>query len=272
MKPFALPPLRRFGQNFLIDPNIKRKILSAALVNKQDSVLEIGPGQGALTFDIAGSAGKVFAVEVDRGLCASLSERAKENGNIEVICKDILSFGLRSFLSKRGVPKVKVISNLPYYITTPVLEYLFKQTALIDDIFLTVQKEAALRMTALPGKGDYGSLSCFVQYYCRPEILFKIPAGCFRPTPKVDSVFIRLEPIPNPKKYRKVSSEKALFGLIRTAFGQRRKKLRSSLGRLLSNKQISSLEFSGFLEKRPEEIALEEFVLLSNKIVEEEES
>ncbi|MFA5039567.1 MAG: 16S rRNA (adenine(1518)-N(6)/adenine(1519)-N(6))-dimethyltransferase RsmA [Candidatus Omnitrophota bacterium] len=266
MKPFSLPPLKRFGQNFLLDPNIKRKIFSAAGLTPQDTVLEIGPGYGSLTFDMAKACGRLVALEIDKGLCARLSEQTKEFSHLTLICQDILAFDLEGYFQREGIKKAKVVSNLPYYITTPILEYLFKRLRLLDDIFLTLQKEVAQRMISLAGQKDYGSLSCFVRYHCEPQILFKIPAGCFRPKPKVESVFMRLKPRQDAARYWNCLSEDLLFSVVRSAFGQRRKKLRSCLSLILSKGSPVFQEFPGLFERRPEEISLEEFIALSNGI------
>lgn len=264
MPDMRLPALKRYGQNFLVDPNIKRKIISAVGIRPKDTILEIGPGQGSLTFDLAAACGRLIALEIDKGLCRHLSLQIEEFPHLTLLCQNVLKFDLKKYFKKEKIARARVVSNLPYYISTPVLEYLFERSEFFEDIFLTLQKEVALRMVSKACEANYGSLSCFVRYYCEPEILFKIPAGCFRPRPKVDSVFVRLIVRKDPVSYWKVQSEEFLFCVIRTAFGQRRKMLKSGLRDLLEKKPSAVKEAGDLLECRPEEISLEEYVRLSN--------
>ncbi len=260
------PPLKRFGQNFLIDKNIVLKILNAASVSKEDAVLEIGPGRGALTLKLALEAGKFCAVEIDRGLAKDLSVSLAGAENAEVILGDILDFDLIRYARKNKIKKVKVIGNLPYYITTPILEYLFKNTGCIEDIFITVQKEVAQRIVACAGSKDYGSLSCFVSYYCRPRVLFNIKKNSFWPVPKVESAFLHLKVLSSSDRPFHIKSESLLFECIRKSFGQRRKRLLSSLSFLLKKEQLSGLSCFDLLKKRPEQLSLEDFANVSNQI------
>lgn len=262
----CLRPLKRFGQNFLIDKNIIHKIIYAVGLSKNETVLEIGPGRGALTFEMAKKTKHLVAVEVDRGLSFLLKEQARDSGNVDIICKDILKFDLKVYAKKNKIRSLKVVANLPYYITTPVLEFLFKRIGLLNDIFITVQKEVAERMRSHAGSPSYGSLSCFVNYYSSPEILFKIKRGSFWPAPKVESCFLHLKPIKDPKKTYRVKSEVLLFQVIRTAFGQRRKQLYSSLTDLIDRESFEKSAAGIFLSKRPEELELKDFVALSNLI------
>ncbi|MBI5872760.1 MAG: ribosomal RNA small subunit methyltransferase A [Candidatus Omnitrophica bacterium] len=262
----ALPPLKRFGQNFLFDKNIIAKILKAVEVRKRDFILEIGPGQGNLTFELAKRSRRVLAVEIDRGLCANLEVAARDLKNIDIFCCDILKFDLKRTLKKRKIGIVKIVANLPYYITTPILEYLFENRRFIDDIFIMVQKEVAERVTSAPGTRVYGSLSCFVNYFCRPQVLFKIKGSSFYPAPKVDSCFIRLKPFREPQAFHGARSEALLFKIIRYAFGQRRKRLYGSLGRLFTKEELNGLPCRELLLRRPQELALLDFVRLSNLI------
>ncbi|MDD5019013.1 MAG: 16S rRNA (adenine(1518)-N(6)/adenine(1519)-N(6))-dimethyltransferase RsmA [Candidatus Omnitrophica bacterium] len=266
MKASPLKPLKRFGQNFLIDPNIRRKIMASIGTASDDEVLEIGPGYGSLTLELVKSARRVIAVEIDRGLCAHLKSVTENIPNIRLVCADILKFDLKRFLRQEGAGRVRVVSNLPYYITTPVLEYLFDRIDLIEDIHITIQKEVGERMTALAGESPYGSLSCFVDYFCEARVLFGVPAGVFRPQPEVASVFMRLKPRLKRRSYWGVRSEDLLFRVIRTGFGQRRKKLRSSLAAILKPLLAGHGEPEPLLERRPEEVSLAEYVLLSNRI------
>lgn len=261
-----LKPLKRFGQHFLTDKNIIRKIIAAASLRRSDHVLEIGPGRGALTFELARRAKKVLAIEVDRGLCALLIARARTLKNVDIICRDALKCDLRKLARRSEIASFKIVSNLPYYITTPVIAHLFKNIRVIDDIYLMVQKEVGQRMTAQAGEGAYGSFSCFVNYFCRPEILFGIKAGSFYPAPKVGSCFIRLKPWPKKERPYRVKSEELLFKVIRSAFGQRRKRLASSLARVVEKKKLNSLLSRELLKKRAEELSLADFVSLSNQV------
>lgn len=261
-----LKPLKRFGQNFLIDKNIIRKIMDSVNVTQEDCILEIGPGGGALTFDLSQKAKKVVAVELDRGLCATLRQQSRPVKNIEVICEDILKFDLKSFSKKRKIRTFKVVANLPYYITTPIIEYLFKNIRHIEDIYIMVQKEVAERMTSGPGKKTYGSFTCFVNYFCEPKILFYIKSGSFWPAPKVGSCFVRLKPYrPKDRPYR-IKSETLFFKVMRSGFGQRRKKLSSSLSKIFDKQMLIRLPEQKLLSMRPEELSLEDFARLSNAI------
>ncbi len=267
MKHSSLRPLKRFGQNFLVDPNIKRKIIAAVHPGMGDHILEIGPGDGALTLELALASRRVYAVEIDKKRCACLSSRAAEIPRLTLICADILKFDLEDFLRREKVDRVRVVSNLPYYITTPVVEYLFKRIDRIDDIFLTVQREVAQRLTAKAGDPSYGSLSCFVDYYCEAAVLFAIAPACFRPKPKVDSAFIHFVPRRDRKERLCLrSSEEEFFRLIRASFGQRRKTLRASLSRLLGRTFLGRLGEDNLLERRPQTVPVQEFARLSNRI------
>lgn len=266
MKHSFVRPLKRFGQNFLIDPNIRGKIIEAVHPGGDDHVLEIGPGYGVLTFELAKTAGRVYAIEIDKRLCAYLATRAADNPRMTLIGADILKFDLKKFLLQEGVKRVRVVSNLPYYITTPILEYLFKRIDFIEDIFITVQKEVAQRLTAGPGDPQYGSLSCFVDYYCEAGVSFTIPSACFKPRPEVDSVFVYLRPRRDRQVRLHLRSQEWFFRVIRTSFGQRRKTLRASLSRILGRTFLERLEMDELLGRRPQTLSAQEFALLSNRI------
>lgn len=259
-------PLKRFGQNFLIDKNIILKILSAVKASKKDAVLEIGPGRGALSLELAKTAGKFCAVEVDRRFFSELTETLGDFKNSEVILGDILDFNLGDYALKAGVGKFKIFGNLPYYITTPILEYLFDNIQYVGDIFITVQKEVAQRMTARAGSKDYGSLSCFVSYFCDARILFKIKKGSFWPVPKVESAFVHLKPVRPADRGLLIKSESMFFDCLRKSFGQRRKRLLSSLSGLVKKDELSTLSCLDLLKKRPQELSLGDFAGVSNQI------
>ena len=254
-------PKKSLGQNFLVDKNIQNKIISSVELGKADVVLEIGPGEGAITGALCRDAGKVYAVEIDRNLCAHLTSKFSGCENISVINSDILKFDLRSLPPGN---KLKVIGNIPYYITSPIVEHLIFYRGMIQDIYLTVQKEFAQRMAASSGSKTYGSFSCFVQYYTEPEILFLIKKNSFHPPPKIDSCFLRLKLRPEPAV--KVKDEKMLFKIIRTGFQQRRKTLKNSLEELIPQDKLDKFfrEYDFNPKIRPEELSLQDFANLAN--------
>lgn len=262
----VIRPLKRFGQNFLIDQNVARKMVEAASLTSQRSVLEIGPGRGALTALLAQAVKRVVAVEIDRGLCGILREDFGRADNVDVVCSDILKFDLKSYLIKNEIKKVTVVANLPYYITTPIIEYFVRHIQLIEDIYITVQKEVALRLTALPKTKIYGSLTCFVNYFCEPAILFQIGKGCFRPAPKIDSCFVRLKPYGSKKRPYRARSEELLLRVVRASFGQRRKQILNPLSKIFEKEDLQNISRQDFLTRRAEEFSLGDFVVLSNLI------
>lgn len=258
-------PLKRFGQNFLIDKNITKKIIESLHLSPGDCVLEIGPGRGALTSDLVEKARRVVAVEIDKGLYENLCLQFKDAKNIDIISGDILKFNLKRYARDSKIKSFKVVANLPYYITTPIIEYLFDNIKYVDDIFVTMQKEVAQRMTASLGTEEYGSLTCFVNYFCRPSILFRIKSGSFWPVPKVESSFVRLKPRKNELGFN-VKSEPLFFKVMRSAFGQKRKRLYASLVKVLDKKMLNQLAASDLLSRRPQELSLTDFAALSNLI------
>lgn len=257
-----IKPKKNLGQNFLVDGNIQRKIIAACSLQPKDNILEIGAGSGLLTGLLAAKAASVYALEIDAQLTRILKEKFSNYKNIKIINQDILKFNFKRYFSV-FVNKPKVIGNIPYYITTPIIEYLIKQRANISTIFLTVQKEFAKRITASTGSKDYGSFSCFVQYYFKPKALFFIKKGCFRPMPKVDSCFLELKVREKPEV--KVKDEKLLFRVIRLAFNQRRKALRNSLKRIIAQKNLEQF-FKKYrhlsVNARAEELSLADFANL----------
>jgi len=234
----------------------------ASALSPEEYVLEIGAGKGELTELIAKVGCKVFALEIDELLYEKLKEKFKEHKNVVIIKKNILDFNIKRYFDKITDKKIKVIGNIPYYITTPILLHLIKYKDKIKEIFLTVQKEFAQRIVSSSGSRPYGAISCYVQYYTEPEILFFIKKNSFYPVPKVDSCFLRLS---FKKSYPlSTNEEKKLFKVIRSAFNQRRKILRNSLKRIIPLYRIDKF-FKNFnipSNIRPEELSLSDFINL----------
>ena len=219
---------KKYGQNFLIDTHILEKIIDAAEITKDDYVLEIGPGIGTMTQYLACAAKKVIAVEIDKALIPILEDTLSEYENVRVINHDVLKVDIAKLAEEEnGGKPIKVVANLPYYITTPIIMGLFENHVPIKSITVMVQKEVADRMQVGPGTKDYGALSLAVQYYAKPYIVANVPPNCFMPRPKVGSAVIRLERYENPPVT--VKDEKLMFRLIRASFNQRRKTLANGL-------------------------------------------
>ena len=224
---------KKYGQNFLIDANILDKIIDSAEITKEDCVLEIGPGIGTMTQYLAESAGEVVAVEIDKNLIPILEETLKGYENVSIVNEDILKVDLNRLVKERNEGKpIKVVANLPYYITTPIIMGLFESRVPLSSITIMVQKEVADRMQVGPGTKDYGALSLAVQYYARPEIMLNVPPTCFMPRPNVGSAVIRLTRFEEPPV--KTDDERKMFSIIRAAFNQRRKTLVNALANGLS--------------------------------------
>ena len=220
---------KKFGQNFLIDTHILEKIISAAGITKDDCVLEIGPGIGTMTQYLAENAGHVVAVEIDRNLIPILKETLADYDNVTVINEDILRVDIKALAEEyNGGKPIKVVANLPYYITTPIIMGLFESGVPIDNITVMVQKEVADRMKEGPGSKDYGALSLAVQYYAEPEIVANVPPNCFIPRPNVGSAVIRLTR--HKEMPVQVKDPALMFKIIRASFNQRRKTLQNGLG------------------------------------------
>lgn len=219
---------KKYGQNFLIDTRVLDKIIAAAGVTRDDTVLEIGPGIGTMTQCLAEAAGQVIAVEIDDNLIPILKETLADYSNITIINEDILKVDIRRLAHEAGGGRpIKVVANLPYYITTPIIMGLFESGTEIDNITVMVQKEVAERMSAGPGSKDYGALSLAVQYYAEPYLVANVPQNCFIPRPNVGSAVIRLTRHREPPV--KVADPALMFKLIRASFGQRRKTLQNGL-------------------------------------------
>ena len=219
---------KKYGQNFLIDDSVLKRIVGAAQIKSSDCVLEIGPGIGTMTQYLAERAGKVVAVEIDKALLPILEETLADYGNVTVIQGDILKTDIGELAQRyNGGAPLKVVANLPYYITTPIIMGLFEKKAPVESIIVMVQKEVAERMRAKPGAKDYGALSLAVQYYAEPEIVANVPPNCFMPRPNVGSAVVKLNRFETPSV--EALDEAFLFALIRAAFGQRRKMLVNAL-------------------------------------------
>ena len=260
---------KRFGQNFLIDGHVIGKIIRAAEITKDDVVLEIGPGIGTMTQYLAEAAGEVFAVEIDKNLLPILAETLAEYDNVTVVNEDILKVDIATLTGGRPV---KVVANLPYYITTPIIMGLFENHIPATSITVMVQKEVAERMQAGPGGKDYGALSLAVQYYAEPYIVANVPPNCFMPRPNVGSAVIRLTRHSEPKIV--VKDEKFMFKLIRASFNQRRKTLQNgtnnsaelSIGK---DAVVEALRKMGLPESiRGEALSLAQFAELSDLLCE----
>ena len=265
---------KKFGQNFLIDTRILKGIIDAAKITKDDFVLEIGPGIGTMTQYLCESAREVVAVEIDKNLIPILADTLSAYDNVEVINEDILKVDIKTLAEERNHGKpIKVVANLPYYITTPIIMGLFESKVPIDSITIMVQKEVADRMQVGPGTKDYGALSLAVQFYAKPEIVVNVPPTCFMPKPNVGSAVIRL--VKHEKVPVDVKDESLMFKIIRASFNQRRKTLANGL----SNSpeiHLSKDVITGSIEKlgkgpsvRGEALTLSEFAELSNIIYDE---
>ena len=262
---------KKFGQNFLIDTHVLERIISEAGVTKEDFVVEIGPGIGTMTQYLCEAAGAVAAVEIDKNLIPILHDTLSGYDNVEIINEDILKVDISALaMEKNGGKPIKVVANLPYYITTPIIMGLFESHVPIESITVMVQKEVADRMQCGPGSKDYGALSLAVQYYAKPEIVANVPPNCFMPRPNVGSAVIRLTRHEKPPV--EVIDENLMFSLIRASFNQRRKTLVNGL------KNASDLDFTKEqieaaitsigqpLTIRGEALTLEQFAQLSNEL------
>ena len=260
---------KKFGQNFLIDTHVLDKIIRSAEISRDDMVLEIGPGIGTMTQYLACAAGKVIAVEIDRALIPILEDTLEGYDNVRVINGDILKIDLPKLVEEEnGGRPIKVVANLPYYITTPIIMGLFEGDVPLKSITVMVQKEVADRMQAAPGSKDYGALSLAVQYYAKPYIAANVPQNCFMPRPRIGSAVIRLERYETPPV--EVKDEKLLFSIIRASFNQRRKTLANGL-KNSAELDFAKEEIEAAIEKlgkgasvRGEALTLEEFAELSN--------
>lgn len=262
---------KKFGQNFLIDTHVLDRIIEESGITKDDCVLEIGPGIGTMTQYLCENAREVIAVEIDKALIPILEDTLSAYDNVTVINDDILKVDVQKIVDeKNGGRPIKVVANLPYYITTPIIMGLFESHLPLKSITIMVQKEVADRMQVGPGTKDYGALSLAVQYYAKPEIVANVPPNCFMPRPNVGSAVIRLTKYEQPPVF--VENEELMFSLIRATFNQRRKTLVNAIGNApnlnISKEMVTEvlLEMGESATVRGETFTLEKFAEFSNKI------
>ena len=271
LQKYGLRFQKKYGQNFLIDPHVLNKIMSAAEVGTDDFVLEIGPGIGTLTQQLAYSAREVVSVEIDKALLEVLDDTLSGYDNVTIINNDVLKVDLGELVkSKNDNKPIKVVANLPYYITTPIIMNFFENHIPVESITVMVQKEVAQRMSAKPGTKEYGVLSLAVQYYSEPYLVANVPPNCFMPRPDVASAVIRLS---SKKEKQPVKDEQLMFKIIKAAFAQRRKTLMNCL-KNSSEFNLSKEQWEAILEEvgiaanvRGETLGLEEFSRLADAIV-----
>ncbi len=263
---------KKFGQNFLIDTHVLDRIIEESGITKDDCVLEIGPGIGTMTQYLCENAREVVAVEIDKALIPILEDTLSEYDNVTVINDDILKVDVQKIVDEKNDGKpIKVVANLPYYITTPIIMGLFESHLPLKSITIMVQKEVADRMQVGPGTKDYGALSLAVQYYAKPEIVANVPPNCFMPRPNVGSAVIRLTKYDTPPVF--VENEEFMFSLIRATFNQRRKTLVNAIGNApnlnISKEMVAEvlLEMDESATVRGETFSLEKFAEFSNKLL-----
>ena len=265
---YGLTAQKRYGQNFLIDSNILEKIVASAGITKDDTVLEIGPGIGTLTQHLAEAAKKVICVEIDKNMIPVLEYTLADFDNVTVINQDILKADIVNILKENGAESAKVVANLPYYITTPIIMELLEKDLPIESITVMIQKEVAERMQTGPGSKDYGALSLAVAFYSNAEVKMTVSPNCFIPRPNVDSAVIRLDKLKEPAV--KVNNKSEMFRIIKGAFEQRRKTLTNALSHSSAYKtdkkniENALLEMGKNINIRGEELTLEEFARLSD--------
>lgn len=268
---FGIRAKKKFGQNFLIDANVVNNIIQAAEITKDDCVLEIGPGIGTMTQLLSDAAGQVVCVEIDDGLQPILEETLEDCENVYIYWQDVLKTDLKEIQNRfAGGKPLKVVANLPYYVTTPVIMKLLEEKGLFESITVMVQKEVADRIRSGPGKKEYGAISLAVQYYAQPEIVMNVPPSCFIPRPNVDSTVLCLKAWPEPPVE---TNEEFMFALIRASFNQRRKTLANGLTHGLDYRDVKltreevteALGLMGLsASERGEKLSLEQFAQLAN--------
>lgn len=260
---------KNLGQNFLIDQNILNKIIEAAGLDSGSSAIEIGPGIGTLTQEMAKKCDKVIAIEIDDTLIPILNESLANYENIKVVHSDAMKVDVRALIKEEELKNVKVVANLPYYVTTPIITKLFNEKPGIDSITIMIQREVAERIAAKPGTKEYGSISLLCQYYSDIKKICKVSPSCFMPSPKVESAVIRMDILENPSVY--VKDEKLFFRIIRDAFNMRRKTLWNALkGVGLTEEKLREAFNNASIDekRRGETLKIEEFAALANSIKE----
>ncbi|MCA1806173.1 MAG: 16S rRNA (adenine(1518)-N(6)/adenine(1519)-N(6))-dimethyltransferase RsmA [Xanthomonadaceae bacterium] len=258
-------PRKRFGQNFLHDPQVIQRIVSCIAPRPDQSLIEIGPGQGAITLPLLQAAGRLTVVELDRDLVGPLAERCRNVGELHILNQDALKLDFCALAPSGPSAALRIVGNLPYNISTPILFHLLKQAPCIRDMHFMLQKEVVERMAAAPGTEAYGRLSVMIQYRCRVEPLFHIGPGAFRPAPRVDSAFVRLLPLEQPAV--QVRDEARFAEVVQRAFAQRRKTLRNALKGLLDETGFAAAGVDP--GARGETLSLEQFAALSNEVREQ---
>lgn len=253
-------PRKRFGQNFLVDSNIIAAIVTAINPTKEQHILEIGPGLGVLTQHLIDSNAKIDAVEIDRDLAQHLEDKFSKSPNFTLHCQDILKFPIRTLQSKTKNTKLRVVGNLPYNISTPLLFKLFADMDFISDMFFMLQHEVAVRLAAKPNSKEYGRMSIMAQYFCNMDIIINVPPSAFDPAPKVNSSVVRF--VPHVKPIVKVMDHKLLQILVTQAFSQRRKTIANALKDSLTQNDFIVLEIDPRL--RPENLSLVDYVNIAN--------
>lgn len=269
MDKYHITANKNLGQNFLIDDEAVNGIVEAAKVSKDDLIIEIGPGLGTLTKELLDRAGKVICIELDKRMIEVLNDRFSMYDNFKVLNEDVLKVDLKNLISKEKIITTKIVANLPYYITTPIIMKLLEERLDIETITVMIQKEVADRLVTNPGTGDTGAITYAIHYYTEPKRVLEVPNTAFIPAPKVNSTVINLTILKEPKV--NVQDEAKLFELIKTAFMQKRKTLLNALSN--SNKYGSKEEISKVLESleidsrvRPEKLTLEEFAKITETI------
>lgn len=253
---------KRFGQNFLHDPNVIARIVRAVTPKPEQTLIEIGPGQGAITAPLLEAAGQLTAIEIDRDLAAALRTRFATNPGFRLVEQDVLKVNFAELAGGKPPGSLRILGNLPYNISTPLLFHLLDYRELISDMVFMLQLEVVDRLAAMPGHPDYGRLSVMMQYHCKVEKLFTVPPGAFSPQPKVDSAIVKLtpwRPLPHPAR-----NPATLGHVVRVAFSQRRKTLRNTLKTLLPPDKLELLGID--LNLRPENVGLRDYVRLSDLV------
>ena len=253
---------KRFGQNFLRDPMVIQKIITAISPQKDQHLVEIGPGQGAITEPLLEATGQLDVIELDRDLIPILQKKFRQFSGLNIHQADALGFDFRTLIGIDNDQRLRVVGNLPYNISTPLIFHLLEQIDIIQDMHFMLQKEVVNRMAAAPGNRSYGRLSVMIQYHCQVQTLLNVPPASFTPAPKVDSAIVRLVPHKMPPV--EVDDKQTFQQVVTQSFGQRRKTLRNNLKTLLNSEQIEALDIDSGL--RPEVLTIQQYAQLSNAV------